>query len=65
MQENKNRWMELCRQAADEQEPKKLAALILQINFMLEAKERRLMDAALSHVPSAKTGRRHKNTPDG
>jgi hypothetical protein len=56
MQENKKRWMELCEEAADEQDPKKMAALILQINFMLEAKELRLMDVALSHVPSDKTG---------
>jgi hypothetical protein len=42
MQENKKKWMELCEQAADEQDPKKLAALILEINFVLEAKERRL-----------------------
>jgi hypothetical protein len=42
MQENKQKWMELCEQAADEQDPKKLAALILQINFVLEAKELRL-----------------------
>jgi len=42
MQENKKKWMELCEQAADEQDPKKLAALILDINFMLEAKELRL-----------------------
>ena len=43
MQENKKKkWMELCEQAADEQDPKKLAALILEINFVLEAKELRL-----------------------
>ena len=42
MQENKKKWMELCEQAADEQDPKKLAALILQINYILEAKELRL-----------------------
>jgi hypothetical protein len=42
MQENKKKWMELCEQAADEQDPKKLAALILEINFILEAKELRL-----------------------
>ena len=42
MKENKKMWMELCEQAADEQDPKKLAVLILQINFMLEAKELRL-----------------------
>ena len=39
MQENKKKWMELCEQAADERDPKKLAALILEINFILEAKE--------------------------
>jgi hypothetical protein len=42
MQENKQKWMELCEQAADEQDLKKLAALILQITFVLEAKELRL-----------------------
>jgi hypothetical protein len=40
MQENKN--LELCEQAADEEDPKKLASLILQINLILEAKELRL-----------------------
>jgi hypothetical protein len=39
MQENKKKWMELCEQAGDEQDAKKLAAMILQINFILEAKE--------------------------
>ena len=39
---NREKWMELCGQAADEQDPKKLAALILQINYILEAKELRL-----------------------
>ena len=42
MRENREKWMELCEQAADEQDPKKLAALILEINFVLEAKELRL-----------------------
>ncbi len=42
MQENKKKWMELCERAADEQDPKKLAALILQINCVLEVKELRL-----------------------
>ena len=43
MKENKKKWMELCEQAADEQDPEKLAALILEINFILEAKELRLI----------------------
>jgi len=41
-EEEKKKWLELCEQAADEQDPKKLASLILQINFILEAKELRL-----------------------
>jgi hypothetical protein len=55
MQQNKKRWMELCERAADEQDPKKLAALILEINWLLEIKERRLIDATHSDAPSAKT----------
>ena len=49
--ENKKKWMELCDQAADEQDPKKLAALILQINFMLEAKELRLLGKVVTQPP--------------
>jgi hypothetical protein len=54
MRENREKWMELCGQAADEQDPRKLAALILEINFMLEAKELRLKDATVSLPPSPK-----------
>jgi hypothetical protein len=42
MQENKERWMQLCTEAAAEQDPEKLLALVRQINDLLEAKERRL-----------------------
>jgi hypothetical protein len=42
MRENTEKWMELCRQAANEQDLEKLAVLVLEINFMLEAKELRL-----------------------
>ena len=45
MRENREKWMELCANAADEQDPQKLAVLILEINCMLEAKERRLLHA--------------------
>lgn len=38
----KERWQELCAQAAVEQDPKKLLALVEEINALLEAKERRL-----------------------
>ena len=51
MRENKKKWMELCEQAADEQDPKKLAALILEINFMLEAEELRLIRRVVIQPP--------------
>ena len=46
MRETREKWMELCARAADEQDPQKLAVLILEINFMLEAKELGLLKAA-------------------
>ena len=52
MQGNKKRWMELCERAADEQDPKKLAALILEINFILEAKELRLTGKVVTTQPT-------------
>jgi hypothetical protein len=49
--QNKKKWMELCERAADEQDPKKLAALILEINSMLEAKELRLVGKVVTQTP--------------
>jgi hypothetical protein len=46
--------MELCEQAADEQDPQKLAVLILRINFLLEAKELRLIGKAPPTQPAVK-----------
>ncbi len=40
--EKRDRWMELCAQAANEQDPNKLLELVKQINDLLEEKERRL-----------------------
>ena len=39
--EKRERWMELCEQAAAEQDGKKLLELVKQINNLLEEKERR------------------------
>jgi hypothetical protein len=39
MRENEERWMELRRIAAVEQDPDKLHALIIEINRLLEEKE--------------------------
>jgi len=40
--ENKERWMELCAQAAKEQDPERLFKLVQEINILLEEKETRL-----------------------
>ena len=40
--ENKERWMELCAQAAKEQDPERLFKLVQEINTLLEQKETRL-----------------------
>ena len=42
VQDKTERWFYLCQQAAIEQDPQKLLALITEINDILEAKERRL-----------------------
>jgi hypothetical protein len=42
MRENTERWLQLCAQAAVEQDPKKLLDLVSEINELLEQKERRL-----------------------
>jgi len=42
MRQNTERWMQLCAQAAIEQDPDKLLALVQEINDLLEEKERRL-----------------------
>jgi len=38
----KERWLELCELAANEQDPKKLMALVQEINRLLEEKEQRV-----------------------
>ena len=40
MRENTEKWMELCAQAANEQDSQKLMALIKEITALLEAKRR-------------------------
>jgi hypothetical protein len=49
--ENKERWLELCALAAEEQDPKKLMELIAEITALLEAKEKRLKDKASVVLP--------------
>ena len=45
---NKERWMELCEQAAIEKDPKKLLALVREINDLLDEKRDRLNQKILS-----------------
>jgi hypothetical protein len=48
--EKKEHWLELCAQAAVEQDPQRLLALVKQINLLLEEKERSsITSAAFSH----------------
>jgi hypothetical protein len=45
---NKERWIELCEQAANEQDPVKRLEFVQEINCLLEAKEHRLTSNASS-----------------
>lgn len=42
IREKREHWEQLCRMAADEQNPERLMELIEQINTLLEEKEKRL-----------------------
>lgn len=44
MQGNKEHWEKLCALAAQEQDPEHLPLLVREINALLEAKERRLIE---------------------
>jgi hypothetical protein len=44
MRENTEKWMELCKQAATEQDSRKLMTLIDQITALLDAKQERLIE---------------------
>ena len=44
-------WLELCAQAADEQDPQKLMQLVDQINQLLQEKEARLLRTKSSEKP--------------
>ena len=43
--EKKERWMELCEQAADEQDGEKLLAIVWEIERLLKEKEERIRNA--------------------
>ena len=55
MRENREKWMELCAQAATEQDSRKLMALINQIIALLEDKQERLSERDPESLRSGRT----------
>ena len=55
MREQTERWMELCAEAAVEQDPNRLLALAKEINELLMQKERRLAVVRCDSVSQTKT----------
>ena len=49
--EKRERWMQLCQQAAEEQDSKKLMVLVREISRLLEEKEQRLTGEAQNPQP--------------
>ena len=49
----KERWRELCEQAANEYDPRKLHELVVEINRLLEERERQLLQQSISGTDSA------------
>jgi hypothetical protein len=43
----KERWRELCEQAANEYDPRKLHELVVEINRLLEERERQLLQQSI------------------
>jgi hypothetical protein len=52
MQEKRERWMELAAQAAEEQDPKKLSELVLEIDRLLGEKQDRLKHKPMPPKPA-------------
>ena len=56
MRQKTEKWMELCNQAANEQDSQKLMALIEQITALLGAKQERLNEKDSQRLKSKPTG---------
>jgi hypothetical protein len=50
--EKKEHWMQLCEQAANEQDPQRLLELVNEINRLLEEKEQRLKQESKGFRPA-------------
>ena len=55
MRENREKWVELCAQAATEQDSRKLMALIREITALLDAKQQRLIEKDSQGLRSERT----------
>ena len=55
MRENTEKWMQLCAEAANEQDSQKLMALIKQITTLLDAKQGRLIERDSQGLKSERT----------
>jgi hypothetical protein len=51
--QEKERWRELCEQAASEYDPQKLRELVVEINRLLEERQRQLLQRSISGTDSA------------
>jgi hypothetical protein len=63
--DQREEWLELCAQAADEQDPQKLLGLVTRINDLLEAKEARLQQRTSTRdtAPGKNTSDQESTTP--
>jgi len=55
MRENREKWIEFCAQAANEQDSEKLMELIKQITALLDAKQQRLIERDTQRLKSERT----------
>lgn len=62
---NKERWLQLCEQAAAEQDPDKLFRLVQEINRLLEEKERLKTPSMGSQLSEKQEDRLNSQRTDG
>jgi hypothetical protein len=58
---DKQKWLKLCEQAAFEQDPEKLLALVEQIDALLQIEEDRLRGSLRSEPPSSQAEGEHES----
>ncbi len=63
--EKKERWQELCEQAAQEQDPEKLSQLVAEIDRMLQEKQDRLERKQILGTSTPEAKRPHQRRASG